>query len=80
MQDLPQALGKAYGAIMQYLGELGMPPAGAPFVAYFNMDMQDLDIEIGFPVMQPLPGKGEVQASAIPAGKAAALPPYGTLS
>ncbi len=71
VQDLPQVLGKAYGAIMQYLGELGVSPAGAPFVAYFNMDMQDLDMEIGFPVMQPLPGKGEVQASQIPAGKAA---------
>jgi effector-binding domain-containing protein len=73
VQDLPQALGKAYGAIMQYLGELGVPPAGAPFVAYFNMDMQDLDIEIGIPVMQPLSGRGEVQASAIPAGKSATI-------
>jgi effector-binding domain-containing protein len=53
------------------MSELGVPPAGAPFVAYFNMDMQNLDMEIGFPVMQPLPGKGEVQASQIPAGKAA---------
>ena len=71
VQDLPQVMGKAYGAIMQYLGELGVPPAGAPFVAYFNMDMQDLDMEIGFPVMQPLPGKGEIQPSEIPGGKAA---------
>ncbi len=35
------------------------------------MDMQDLDMEIGFPVLSALPGKGEVQAGQIPAGKAA---------
>ena len=83
VQDLPQVMGKAYGAIMHYLGELGVPPAGAPFVAYFNMDMQDLDMEIGFPVMQPLPGKGEVQPSEIPGGKAATclhVGPYPELS
>jgi effector-binding domain-containing protein len=56
---------------MQYLGELGVTPAGAPFVAYFNMDMQDLDMEVGFPVAQPLPGGGEVQSSEIPGGKVA---------
>jgi effector-binding domain-containing protein len=35
------------------------------------MDMQDLDLEIGFPFAQQLKGEGEVLASEIPAGKAA---------
>lgn len=69
VQALPQALGKAFDEIGQYLGSLGAMPAGAPFVAYYNMDMQDLDIEIGFPVNSPLPGQGEIQSGAIPAGK-----------
>lgn len=72
VQDLPQVLGKAYGEIWQYLGELHEMPAGAPYVAYYNMDMQDLDLEIGVPVARPLPGKPGVQAGLIPAGKAAA--------
>jgi effector-binding domain-containing protein len=38
-------------------------------VGYFNMDMQDLDLEIGFPVEQAISGKGDIQASEIPAGK-----------
>ena len=38
-------------------------------MAYYNMDMQDLDIEIGFPVSRVLPDKAEVQTSEIPAGK-----------
>ena len=69
VQDLPQVLGKAYGAIAQYLGELGEQPAGPPFVAYYNMDMQALDVEIGFPVSRGLSGKGDIQAGEIPGGK-----------
>ena len=71
VEELPQELGKAYGAIAQYLCELQEQPAGAPFAAYYNMDMQNLDVEIGFPVPHPLPGRGEVQSSEIPGGKAA---------
>ena len=57
VQNLPQVLGQAYGAILQYAGSLGVQPCGAPFVAYHNMDMQDLDIEIGFPFAQALTGQ-----------------------
>ena len=71
VQELPQVLGQAYGAIAQYLGELGEQPAGPPFVAYHNEDMQDLDVEIGFPVARELPGRGDIQASEIPGGKVA---------
>jgi effector-binding domain-containing protein len=70
-QDLPQKLGEAYGAIAQYLGELGEQPAGPPFSAYYNMDMEDLDVEIGFPVTRELPGRGDIQAGEIPGGKMA---------
>ena len=34
------------------------------------MDMQNLDIEIGFPVSKKLPGKDDIQASETMAGKA----------
>lgn len=68
VQELPAVLGQVYGAIVQYLGELGENPAGAPFAGYFNMDMEDLDVEIGFPVHHPLPAKGEIQPSSIPGG------------
>ena len=71
-QGLPQVIGPAYGAIMQYAGQLGLQPSGAPFVAYYNMDMEDLDLEIGFPFEQKLTGKGNVLANEIPGGKAAA--------
>ncbi len=69
VQALPQVLGQLYGAIGQYMGELRKAPAGPPFVAYYNVDMQDLDIEVGFPFAHALPGKGEIQAGEIAAGK-----------
>ncbi|MDD3364535.1 MAG: GyrI-like domain-containing protein [Syntrophomonas sp.] len=68
VENLPQVLGGAYGSIMNYLNEIGVEPAGAPFVGYFNMDMHDLDIEVGFPVSKPLAGKGELKPGEIPAG------------
>lgn len=66
---LPQVLGESYGAIGQYLGSLGVTPGGAPFVAYYNMNMEDLDIEVGFPVSKPLPNSGPIQSNQMPAGK-----------
>ena len=68
-QDLPQVLGKAYGALMNYMCEASIQPSGAPFVGYFNMDMQDLDIEVGFPVTESITGKDEIKPGTIPAGK-----------
>ena len=69
---LPQVMGETYGAIAGYLAEIAEAPAGPPFAAYYNMDMQDLDVEIGFPVAKKLPGRGDIQAGEIPAGKMAA--------
>jgi len=69
VQSLHQVLGEAYMKIMQYMGELGENPAGAPYTAYFNMDMQNLEVEIGFPVIKELPEKGDIKPSKIPAGK-----------
>ena len=69
VEKLPQVLGESYTAIGQYLGSLGEAPSGAPYVAYYNMDMQDLDIEIGFPVSKPVAGAGAIQPSQMPAGK-----------
>lgn len=69
IQDLPRLIGESYGKLGAYLQERGELLSDIPFVAYHNMDMQNLDVEIGFPVASPLPGKGEIQAGQIPEGK-----------
>lgn len=80
VENLPQVLGAAYEKIIKYLSELGEFPCGAPFAAYYNTDMQDLDLEIGFPVLQALPGKDEVKPGEIPAGKQAVCLHIGSYS
>ena len=71
VQDLPQMFEEGYGKIVQYLGELGEEPIGPPFAAYYNMDMNDLDVELGFPVARSLPGRAEIKAGEIPGGQVA---------
>lgn len=69
MRNLSQEIGAAYGSIMQYLNELGEQPAEAPYTAYYNLDMEHLDVEMGFPVSKQLAAKGEIKTNEIPAGK-----------
>ena len=69
MENLPQVIGQAYHAIFEYLNEIKESPVGAPFTAYYNLDMEDLDVEMGFPVAKPLTGRDNIKPSTIPAGK-----------
>lgn len=69
--ELGKVLGTAFAAIAGYLEELGEAPAGPPFAAYYNEDMQDLDMEIGFPISKERPGRDDIEASQIPGGAVA---------
>jgi effector-binding domain-containing protein len=68
VQDLPQHFGRIYGAIVHYLEELNEEHAGPPFAMYYNMDMQNLEIELGFPVKKALPPRDDIRAGEIPGG------------
>ncbi len=72
VEDLPRVVPGAYGAIMEYAAQVGVEPSGPPYVVYYTMDMQDLDMEIGFPFEKALPGKGEILSGMLPGGRAAA--------
>jgi len=73
VQELPRVLGDIYGRIMKHLAELKIQPAGFPFVIYYNMDMSNLDIEVGFETPAGLAGKGDIQPGIIPAGRVVSL-------
>jgi effector-binding domain-containing protein len=62
-------MGEVYGQIMAFLGQTGENPMGAPYAAYYNMDMEDLDVELGIPVGKPLKPQGDLKGGEIPAGK-----------
>lgn len=68
VQNLPQFIGESYGRMGAYLSENGGYLSEVPFVAYHNMDMQDLDVEAGFPVATALEGRDEIKSGIIPAG------------
>ena len=69
VDKLPEVMGTSYGRIMAYLGSQGVYPSDAPFVAYYNMDMQDMDVEIGFPIPTPLPVREKYRRVAIPSAR-----------
>jgi effector-binding domain-containing protein len=82
-RDLPEVLPKAWAAIMEHADRVGVQPSGAPYVAYHNMDMQDLDLEIGFTFPHEVTGEGEVVRGDIPGGRAVAclhVGPYEQIS
>lgn len=68
---LPETMGPVFGQIAAYMARKGIPFAGPPFAMYHNMDMEDLDVEIGFPVNSPAPGEGRVKPGRLPGGKLA---------
>lgn len=74
-QALPEVIPQTCMAIMQQLGQNGHQAIEDAFVAYYNMDMQNLDIEIGFTTNKelPLPGQGNIQRGSIPGGKTASV-------
>jgi effector-binding domain-containing protein len=69
IEELPNIIGKNYMKIMSYLEELGEKPLDVPFTAYHNLDMKNLDVEMGFIVDKKLPDRDEIKAGIIPAGK-----------
>lgn len=71
VQNLPVLIGQTHDRLISHLQALREAPAGDLFVAYYNMDMQDLDVEIGFTLSKSLPGKEDIQSVTIPAGMAA---------
>ncbi|OQD58934.1 transcriptional regulator [Methanobrevibacter arboriphilus JCM 13429 = DSM 1125] len=70
MENLPIVIGETYEKIEEYLKEIGEYPEDIPFVRYFNMDMENLKVEIGFPVYKELPGKDDIEFSYIEEMKA----------
>lgn len=68
LKDLPAVIGSSFAKLGAYLGTIGETLSEIPYVAFQNFNKSEVDVEIGFPVATPLPGHGDIEASAIPAG------------
>lgn len=64
-------IAKALFAVIQYSAKLGIQPSGAPFVAYHGMNINAINMEVGFPFAQTVKGKGNIQAGEILGGQVA---------
>ncbi len=68
VENLPATLGQAYGEIMHHAAKTGAGVVGPAFVVYYNMDMTDLDIEIGFVCDSKPQGNDAIISGEIPEG------------
>lgn len=71
LEKLSNVIGEAFGKIASYIVEAGKEPLGPAFVGYYNMDMENLQVEIGFPLHEEIEGNNEITLNYIPAGKKA---------
>jgi len=71
VEKLTEIMGACYGEVIGCISSQNLQPAGPPFAIYYNMDMADLDVEIGFPVASKITECGRVKPGIIPGGRAA---------
>jgi effector-binding domain-containing protein len=70
----PEIIPQCLGELFAWLGARGVPPAGAPFMRYYVIDMAgNMDVELGVPIAAAMPGEGRIASGAIPAGRYASL-------
>jgi hypothetical protein len=69
METFPAAADTGFPELFGWLAEHGVPPAGAPFIRYYVIDMDaELEIELAVPVDEPVrESAGSVPASCRPA-------------
>ncbi|GAA0923108.1 GyrI-like domain-containing protein [Nonomuraea longicatena] len=56
--------------VLAWLTERGGVPAGAPFFRFHHLGSDgNVDVEVGWPVAEPVAGEGEIFAATLPAGR-----------
>ena len=71
LSELSQLMGKAFGTIGTMAQQGKLQIMGPPFALYHNMDMNALDVEVGFPVATDVENHDEVKTGIIPGGRVA---------
>lgn len=74
VSDMPAFFQAAYAEILGLIGGLGVRPAGPPFSIYHDPEFKedDVDLEVGFPVSEPVESAGRVVGRILPGGPVAA--------
>jgi effector-binding domain-containing protein len=69
MVEYSDFAGNSFDRITEHLENLNELPGGAPIVCFHNMDLENLDVEIGFPVANSLEGNEDITANTLPSQK-----------
>jgi effector-binding domain-containing protein len=79
ISQLKKVIPESLDELFPWLGKQGIEPAGAPFIRYHVINMEGkMDVEVGIPVANPVPGDGRITSSVLPAGRYASLIYRGT--
>jgi len=69
MEEFSAFTGQSFDRIMKYMNSLNILPSDGPIVCFHNMDLENLDVEVGFPVATPVNGKEEITGRTAPSQK-----------
>ncbi|MBF9017415.1 MULTISPECIES: GyrI-like domain-containing protein [unclassified Oceanispirochaeta] len=71
VSNISDVMGEAFTELGAYMEKNSIAFAGPPYARYYNMDMEALDVEMGFPVASESVGTGRIKVGELPAGKIA---------
>ncbi len=71
MEDLKNLFDTAFEQVLEAIQAAGAAPAGAPYARYFGRPTETVEVEIGFPVLEPFAASGDIVVSTLPAARAA---------
>ena len=69
LNEFSDFAGQSFDKITKHLENLNELLGGDPIVCFHNMDLEKLDVEVGFPVANPIEGKDEIISKQIPSQK-----------
>jgi effector-binding domain-containing protein len=73
MAEIADFFDRSFSELATVLEGQGMAPTGPAFARYAGPPGETADLEVGFPVHEPVMPEGEVHPSSLPAGRVARL-------
>lgn len=67
--NLPTLVEEVFNTIVEYISKKEGLALGPAYIAYYSMDEDNLEVEIGFPVSKEIKGEGDIICTKIPGGK-----------
>lgn len=75
MDRIGENIGGGFEKVFNFVGRIGLYPAGPPFTVYYDMEekQEDIDLEVCVPVANVTDGEGDVRGWSLDGGQVASL-------